>query len=63
MEKLWSAANVRVYGGGVSDTRFLGDLSEPAGEYELREYQTSRESESGGWSGNRTVNESVRREV
>ncbi|MCS0635011.1 TraM recognition domain-containing protein [Streptomyces sp. LP05-1] len=62
MEKLWSAANIRVYGGGVSDTRFLGDLSELAGEFELREYSTTRESESGGWSGNRTVNESVRRE-
>lgn len=62
MEKLWSAANIRVYGGGVSDTRFLGDLSELAGEYELREYSATRESEFGGWSGNRTVNESVRRE-
>ncbi|MFF0552684.1 type IV secretory system conjugative DNA transfer family protein [Streptomyces sp. NPDC004311] len=62
MEKLWSAANVRVYGGGVSDTRFLGDLSELAGEYELREFSTSRESETGGWSGNRTLNESVRRD-
>ncbi|MFE9257584.1 type IV secretory system conjugative DNA transfer family protein [Streptomyces sp. NPDC006879] len=62
MEKLWSAANVRVYGGGVSDTRFLGDLSELAGEYEVREYATTRESKAGGWSGNRTVNESHRRE-
>lgn len=62
MEKLWSAANIRVYGGGVSDTRFLGDLSELAGEYELREYSATQESEYGGWSGNRTVNESVRRE-
>jgi type IV secretory pathway TraG/TraD family ATPase VirD4 len=62
MEKLWSAANVRVYGGGVSDTRFLGDLSELAGEYELREYQTSRESEFGGWSGARAISESTRRE-
>ncbi|MEU6285252.1 TraG/TraD/VirD4 family protein [Streptomyces sp. NPDC047028] len=62
MEKLWSAANVRVYGGGVSDTRFLGDLSELAGEFELRDYQTSRESETGGWAGARTVSESVRRD-
>ncbi|MFJ9940666.1 type IV secretory system conjugative DNA transfer family protein [Streptomyces erythrochromogenes] len=62
MEKLWSAANVRVYGGGVSDTRFLGDLSELAGEYELREYSATQEAKFGGWSGNRTVNESVRRE-
>lgn len=62
MEKLWSAANIRVYGGGVSDTRFLGDLSELAGEYDQREYQASRESEFGGWSGNRTVSESVSRQ-
>ncbi|MFD3872290.1 type IV secretory system conjugative DNA transfer family protein [Streptomyces sp. NPDC058623] len=62
MEKLWSAANVRVYGGGVSDTRFLGDLSELAGEYELREYSTTRDSETGGWTGNRSMNESVRRD-
>ncbi|SFN94195.1 TraM recognition site of TraD and TraG [Streptomyces sp. cf124] len=61
MEKLWSAANIRVYGGGVSDTRFLGDLSELAGEFELRDYQASRESEFGGWSGNRSVSESVSR--
>ncbi|MBZ4016834.1 type IV secretory system conjugative DNA transfer family protein [Streptomyces purpurogeneiscleroticus] len=62
MEKLWSAANVRVYGGGVSDTKFLGDLSELAGEFDLTDYQTTRESEFGGWSGHRTVNESTRRE-
>ncbi|MFJ4778314.1 type IV secretory system conjugative DNA transfer family protein [Streptomyces sp. NPDC088762] len=62
MEKLWSAANVRVYGGGVSDTRFLGDLSELAGEYEVREFTATREAEFIGWSGNRTVNESVRRD-
>ncbi|RPF41336.1 type IV secretory pathway TraG/TraD family ATPase VirD4 [Streptomyces sp. Ag109_G2-6] len=62
MEKLWSAANVRVYGGGVSDTKFLGDLSELAGEYNLREFSATQESEFGGWSGNRTVNQSVRRE-
>lgn len=62
MEKLWSAANVRVYGGGVSDTKFLGDLSELAGEYDLREFSATQESERGRWSGNRTVNQSVRRE-
>ncbi|MET8177939.1 TraG/TraD/VirD4 family protein [Streptomyces sp. NPDC005336] len=62
MEKLWSAANVRVYGGGVSDTKFLGDLSELAGEFEVTDYQTSREAEFGGWSGNRTVSQSTRRE-
>ncbi|GAA4996725.1 hypothetical protein GCM10023205_82470 [Yinghuangia aomiensis] len=34
MAKLWGAANVRVYGGGVSDTKFLGDLSTSSGLFE-----------------------------
>lgn len=33
-EKLWSSANVRVYGGGVSETTFLRRLSEIAGEHD-----------------------------
>ena len=39
-----------------------GELSKLIGDYELREYQTSRESEFGGWSGNRAISESTRRE-
>lgn len=34
MRKLWSAANVAVYGGGARETEFLRDLSELIGEYE-----------------------------
>lgn len=34
MEKLWSAANVKIYGGGVSDTRFLQRVSDLIGPYE-----------------------------
>ncbi|WP_436775594.1 type IV secretory system conjugative DNA transfer family protein [Yinghuangia sp. YIM S09857] len=34
MQKLWGAANVRVYGGGVVDTKFLGDLSAASGIFE-----------------------------
>lgn len=34
MAKLWGAANVRVYGGGVVDTKFLGDLSSASGIFE-----------------------------
>jgi hypothetical protein len=34
MEKLWSAANVRVYGGGVDDHVFLRRLSELIGTHE-----------------------------
>ncbi|MFI9311129.1 type IV secretory system conjugative DNA transfer family protein [Streptomyces triculaminicus] len=34
MKKLWSASNIRVYGGGVSETQFLGDLSQLLGDFE-----------------------------
>ncbi|MFI9724539.1 type IV secretory system conjugative DNA transfer family protein [Streptomyces sp. NPDC052396] len=34
MKKLWSAANIRVYGGGVSEIQFLGDLSQLLGDFE-----------------------------
>ncbi|GAB2718043.1 hypothetical protein GCM10010442_44010 [Kitasatospora kifunensis] len=49
MSKLWSAANVRVYGGGVSDARFLGDLSQFAGMFEVDTFSTS--SGGGGQGG------------
>jgi type IV secretory pathway TraG/TraD family ATPase VirD4 len=35
MEKLWSSANIRVYGGGVSDTMFLERLSKLVGDYDI----------------------------
>lgn len=35
MEKLWSAANIRVYGGGVPDAAFLGRLSKLIGDYDI----------------------------
>lgn len=40
MAKLWSASNVRVYGGGNAEVQFLADLSRLIGEYERVE--TSR---------------------
>ncbi|HSA84700.1 MAG TPA: TraM recognition domain-containing protein [Nitrospira sp.] len=36
MSKLWGSANVRVYGGGVSDMKFLEDLSKTSGVFEPR---------------------------
>ncbi|HSA51316.1 MAG TPA: TraM recognition domain-containing protein [Yinghuangia sp.] len=36
MKKLWGAANIRVYGGGSSDTDFLGSLSKVSGVFEPR---------------------------
>ena len=34
MRKLWSAANVKVYGGGVTEVGFLEDLSQLIGSYD-----------------------------
>jgi type IV secretory pathway TraG/TraD family ATPase VirD4 len=34
MEKLWNAANIKIYGGGVDDDRFLRRLSDLIGPYE-----------------------------
>jgi type IV secretory pathway TraG/TraD family ATPase VirD4 len=34
MEKLWSAANIKLYGGGVDDDRFLRRLSDLIGSYD-----------------------------
>lgn len=44
MSKLWGAANVRVYGGGVLDTKFLGDLSAASGIFEPGTTTMSRKS-------------------
>lgn len=60
MPKLWSAANVRVYGGGVSDPRFLGDLVQLIGEYEPTTYSTTVQSGRGQHS--RSTSASTRQE-
>ncbi|NUP34347.1 MAG: TraM recognition domain-containing protein [Streptomycetaceae bacterium] len=36
MAKLWGSANIRVYGGGVSDVKFLEDLAKSSGTFEPR---------------------------
>jgi len=35
MRKLWSAANIKLYGGGVSEVEFLEELSRLVGDYDL----------------------------
>ena len=56
MRKLWSASNVKCYGGGVSETAFLEDLSRLIGEHER-----VRTSVSNG-RGQRSVSTQVQRE-
>jgi type IV secretory pathway TraG/TraD family ATPase VirD4 len=56
MRKLWSAANIKVYGGGVSEVEFLSELSQLIGDFDL-----STTSVSHG-RGGRSTNRAVRRE-
>lgn len=58
-EKLWSSANVRVYGGGVSDTTFLRRLSEIAGEHDELHWSSSYTGPLGGGSGRRSRSDST----
>jgi type IV secretory pathway TraG/TraD family ATPase VirD4 len=55
MRKLWSAATVKVYGGGVTEVEFLEELSKLIGEYD----QLSRSDTSSHRQG-RSSNRSVR---
>lgn len=53
MRKLWSAANIRVYGGGVAEVAFLSDLAQLGGEYHRQE--RSRTDARGGSSSTHSV--------
>ena len=56
MCKLWSAANIKVYGGGVSEASFLEDLSRMIGDYERLTSSTST------GRGQRSVSKQLQRE-
>lgn len=53
MKKLWSAANVAVYGGGVKETEFLETISKLVGDYDQITTSTSR------GRGHRSVSQSI----
>ncbi|WP_431837995.1 type IV secretory system conjugative DNA transfer family protein [Cellulomonas sp. Y8] len=55
MRKLWSAATVRVYGGGVAEPEFLSELSQLIGEFErtTRSETSSRNGSSTSWQATR----------
>ncbi len=59
MSKLWSAATVKIYGGGVSEVEFLEQLSRLIGDFDL---QSTSVSYSQGPNGGRSTSRSVRRE-
>ncbi|RMI30619.1 type IV secretory system conjugative DNA transfer family protein [Nocardia stercoris] len=56
MAALWSAANVKVIGSGIDDTRFLTDRSEAIGDYEY--IAQSMSESSGGKSYSRSLSAS-----
>lgn len=56
MRKLWSASNVKVYGGGVSEAAFLEDLSRIIGDYDRASSSVST------GKGHRTVSRQLHRE-
>lgn len=55
MQKLWDAANVKIYGGGTTDTRFLESLSQLFGHYDrqTRSVSQSTQGRSTSWSSQR----------
>jgi hypothetical protein len=57
MRKLWSAATVKVYGGGVSEVEFLEELSKLIGDFDLLSRQ-----ETHGLRQGRSTSRSMRRE-
>lgn len=57
MKKLWSAANVKVYGGGVSEVEFLEQVSKLVGDYEL-----TQKSSSKAYGSSRSISLSSRRD-
>lgn len=59
MKKLWSAANIRVYGGGVSEIGFLTDLTKLVGEWEP---ETSTVSTQRGSMASTSVSRATRSE-
>ncbi|SDO33090.1 Type IV secretory pathway, VirD4 component, TraG/TraD family ATPase [Cryobacterium flavum] len=56
MRKLWSASNIAVYGGGVKEPEFLGELSQMVGDYDKHTTSTSV------GRGNRSTSHQVQRE-
>lgn len=53
IKKMWSAANVKIYGGGVSEKGFLSDLSEMIGSHWIDSRQTSYSSQGRSSSSSR----------
>ncbi|WP_026119006.1 type IV secretory system conjugative DNA transfer family protein [Nocardiopsis ganjiahuensis] len=59
MRKLWSASNIKMYGGGVSEVEFLNELSQLIGDHDV---ERASISSSAGAQGGRSVSWQVDQE-
>lgn len=50
MRKLWSASNIKVYGGGVAEAEFLNELAQLVGEYRYSNMTRSRSKQGNSYS-------------
>jgi type IV secretory pathway TraG/TraD family ATPase VirD4 len=50
MRKLWSASNIKVYGGGVAEAEFLNQLAQLVGEYRYSNMTRSRSKQGTSYS-------------
>ena len=50
MRKLWSASNIKVYGGGVAEAEFLNELAQLVGEYRYSNMTRSRSKQGTSYS-------------
>ncbi|QOT19810.1 type IV secretory system conjugative DNA transfer family protein [Paenarthrobacter sp. YJN-5] len=50
MRKLWSASNIKVYGGGVAEAEFLNELAQLVGEYRYANTTRSRSKQGTSYS-------------
>lgn len=50
MRKLWSATNIKVYGGGVAETEFLNELAQLVGEYRYTNTTQNRSRQGTSYS-------------
>ncbi|GGO94038.1 hypothetical protein GCM10011584_34130 [Nocardioides phosphati] len=62
MNKLWSASNVAIYGGGVKEEGFLEQLSKLIGKYDLIARSTSTKANAGMFGSGVSTSRSLQRE-
>jgi hypothetical protein len=63
MRKLWSASNIKVYGGGVTEAEFLNEVAQLVGEYRYSNMTKSRSKQGVSYNYDNDRNERLRRHL